>query len=353
MSEEAQRVADLIGDIDAAMRRAIARLETETAGLFGEHDLPIYGVLRYHLGWAEADFRPAVSDPGKRIRPLTCILACQACGGDDRRAISAAAAIELLHNFTLIHDDVQDRSLTRRHRSTVWALWGDGQAINAGDALFAGAQLALLDSTVSGVDPSLVVALSREFNETVLRIVEGQVLDLGFEGRWDIGPDDYLKMIGGKTASLLAFSCRTGATLAGVSPDRVARMGDFGRALGLGFQVQDDLLGIWGRTEVTGKPSADDIRRRKKSLPIVMLAGKAAPADLQEMKTIYASQTMDDAALGRVLALLAEYDVQRELEVVVADYHDAARDLLEQATPPSPAREQLEALVERLASRAF
>ncbi|HUZ02493.1 MAG TPA: polyprenyl synthetase family protein [Thermomicrobiaceae bacterium] len=346
-------MADLIPDIDATMRRVVSRIETATAGLFGARDLPIYGVLRYHLGWAEQNFRPGVTDPGKRIRPLVCVLSCIACGGDGARAIPAAAAIELLHNFTLIHDDVQDRSVTRRHRATVWALWGDGQAINAGDALFAAAQLALLDTTGAGIDPALIVALSRDFNETVLRIVEGQVLDLGFEGRWDIGSDDYLRMIGGKTASLMAFSCRTGATLAGVMPELAARLGDFGRALGLGFQVRDDLLGIWGRSEVTGKPSADDIRRRKKSLPIVMLAGKAAPSDRDELKSIYARPAMDDDAVSRVLGLLAEYDVRRELEIVVADYHDAARDLLEHATPPGPAREQLEALVERLANRAF
>ncbi|HLI50335.1 MAG TPA: polyprenyl synthetase family protein, partial [Thermomicrobiaceae bacterium] len=206
-----------IPSIEAAMREALDATEAATADLFADGDLSLYGMLRYHLGWANPDFSIADSDGGKRIRPLVCVLACLASGGDAEAAIPTAAAIELLHNFTLIHDDVQDRSLTRRHRRTVWSLYGEGQAINAGDAMFAISQLPLLGSSTGSpaIPAETVIKLSRAFNETVLRIVEGQVLDLGFEDRWDINAADYQRMIRGKTATLVSFAAWAGSTIAG------------------------------------------------------------------------------------------------------------------------------------------
>lgn len=344
---------DYIPAVEERMRRLLEATEDETRRLFGARDLNFYGVLRYHLGWAEQDFRPASYDPGKRIRPLVCILACEATGGFPERALPTAAAIELLHNFTLVHDDVQDRSVTRRHRSCVWTVWGEGQAINAGDALFALSQIALLESVRAGVPAERVVDLTRAFNVTVLRIVEGQVLDLGYEARWEIDVAAYLNMIGGKTAALVGFSAWSGAVIAGVDPDRAARMAAFGRTVGLGFQTRDDMLGIWGEPGVTGKPAADDIRRRKKSLPILMLAERAAPAEVEELRSIYGAPAMDEREVARVLELLADHDVEASVQKVVARYHDEARALLEASAAPSPARAQLEALVERLATRVF
>lgn len=346
-------MTDPIADVEQTMRQVVAGAEAAALHRFSERDLPLYGVLRYHLGWAEQDFRPGRADPGKRIRPLVCVLCCMAAGGKPDLAVPTAASIELLHNFTLVHDDVQDHSLLRRHRPTVWALWGAGQAINAGDALFALSQLPLLASQERGIPAERVVEIAREFNATVLRIVEGQVLDLGYEERWDIPVAAYLDMIEGKTASLVAFAAWAGAVLAGADAERAERYRAFGRALGLGFQVQDDLLGIWGQEEVTGKPAGDDIRRRKKSLPILLLASMAAPADLRDLQEIYGRSEVDEAAVARVLSLLHAYDVQAEVQVAVAEYHDAAQRLLDEAGASGPARERLDALTERLATRRF
>lgn len=344
---------DAIADIERAMRQVVAEAEAAAGHRFSDRDLPLYGVLRYHLGWADPDFRPATADAGKRIRPLICVLACAAAGGDPDVAVPTAASIELLHNFTLVHDDVQDGSDRRRHRPTVWALWGVGQAINAGDALFALSQLPLLGSHARGVPPARVIGVAREFNATVLRIVEGQVLDLCFEERWEIPVASYLNMIEGKTASLVAFAAWSGAVLAGADAERAERYRAFGRALGLGFQVQDDLLGIWGEAEVTGKPAGDDIRRRKKSLPVLLLASKADAEDLSTLQTIYAGPEVDDAAVETVLRLLEKYDVQSEVQVAVAEYHAEALRLLEEAGATGPARERLNELAERLATRRF
>lgn len=344
---------DSLAAVEATMRRFLDETETATRDLFGDRDLPLYGVLRYHLGWAEADFRPASFDSGKRTRPLVCLLACRAAGGDARQAIATAAAIELLHNFTLVHDDVQDRSQTRRHRPAVWTLWGEGQAINAGDALFALSQLVLLDSVGAGVPAERVVDLASAFNACVLRIVEGQVLDLGFEQRWDVDVASYLRMIGGKTAALIGFAAWSGATIAGVDAERARCFRDFGESVGLGFQVRDDMLGIWGEPSVTGKPAADDIRRRKKSLPILMLAEQATPAEVAELREIYTTDEVGEPAVARVLDLLHRYGIDAQVQAVVDRYHSQAKTLLHTAAPPGPARAELESLLSRLASRLF
>lgn len=332
------------------MREVVDSAEAVGLGSVPGRDVSLYGMVRYHLGWAERDFRPAGFDPGKRIRPLICLLSCSAAGGDRAHAVPVAAAIELLHNFTLVHDDIQDRSETRRHRQTVWSLWGEGQAINAGDALFALSQIALLRSTDCGVPSEVVTRLAVEFNATTLRIAEGQVLDLGFEHRWDTGVDDYLRMIDGKTAAIVGFAGWAGAVIAMRGDAEGFRR--FGRILGLGFQVRDDLLGIWGYTRLTGKPAADDIRRRKKSLPIIALAAAVSGPELSELEAIYERNSVDEPAVARVLDLLEQYRIEDQIQARVDQYHDEARAILERVADSSPARDMLESLLDRLAVRA-
>ncbi|HET7036686.1 MAG TPA: polyprenyl synthetase family protein [Thermomicrobiaceae bacterium] len=337
--------------IEESMRAALHEQERATADLFAAGDLPLYQVLRYHLGWADTDFAPAECDPGKRTRPLVCLHAAAAVGGDVQQVAPIAAGIELLHNFTLIHDDIQDESASRRHRATVWAQWGAAQAINAGDAMFALGQLAVLAAAERGVPLERILRVQRGFNETTLRIVEGQVLDLGFECRWDLERDDYLRMIGGKTAAIVAFAAWAGACSSGASDEQSERFRAFGRALGLGFQVRDDLLGIWGSAALTGKPVADDIRRRKKSLPMLLLASEADQRDLAELRAIYTAPAVDAEGVRRVLALLARYEIEEQVQSEVDRLHQEAAVLLEAAAPPSPARAALSALLERLATR--
>ena len=185
--------------------------------------------------------------------------------GEPRAAAPVAAAVELLHNFTLIHDDIQDESPTRRHRPTVWSLWGVGQAINAGDALFAAAHLPLYRLASTDVSTDLTLRLVEAFDRMTITIVEGQTLDLSFEARPDVSPGEYLEMIAGKTAAIIRFGAWAGALLGGADEATASRWAEFGLALGLGFQVRDDQLGIWGVREATGKAPADDVRRRKQS----------------------------------------------------------------------------------------
>jgi geranylgeranyl diphosphate synthase type I len=334
--------------IDQHLVAAVAALD-DSPSLLGE-------MARYHLGWIDETLAPVAHgtiDRGKRIRPSIALLCAAAAGGEPSIAAPLAAAIELLHNFTLIHDDIQDGSLARRHRPTVWSIWGAGQAINAGDALFAAAQMALFGLVDRGVSAGLTLRLADAFNRMTLEIVSGQAQDLSFEGRDDVTPDDYLRMISGKTAAIVRFAAWGGAILAG-APDHVAdRFGAFGRALGLGFQIQDDLLGIWGASAATGKVAADDIRRRKQSLPILHLRRRADPATRAELDDLYRRDEIDTGGIQRVLDLLAVHGVRVEVESEVERYHDLARLELLAATGEgnNTALDALLLMVSSLASR--
>ena len=315
-------------------------------------------MARYHLGQIGADGRTAPASvtrtsQGKRLRPTVALLSCAAAGGDQTQAAPVAAAIELLHQFTLIHDDIQDESDTRRHRPTVWKLWGVGQAINAGDAMHAAAHLALYRLDDVGVDVALTMELAREYDRMTIEIVRGQVRDLGFEGRDDVTPDDYLDMISGKTSAIVRYAAMAGARIAGLDDGAAAAFARFGLALGIGFQIQDDLLGIWGASEQTGKVAADDIRRRKQSLPILLLRAAADESDRRHLDALYGGQTIDQEGVTQILNLLDAYDVRSLVEGRVQTYHDEARSCLLAAAAAglNPARDALLAMVEQLAVR--
>ena len=209
------------------------------------------GMLAYHMGW-EGEGAGAEAQ-GKRIRPLMVLLCAQAGGADWHAALPAAAAVELLHNFSLIHDDIQDQSPLRRNRPTVWVKWGVAQAINAGDVMFTKAFSFMQDLQRSGIPAETILEAERALQQTCLRLTEGQFLDLSYEAQDDLSLEDYWPMIGGKTSALLACCAELGALVGGASVQRREHFRAFGYALGLAFQVLDDWLGIWGDAAVTGK----------------------------------------------------------------------------------------------------
>lgn len=326
--------------------QAAVGLLSERAPLLGE-------MARYHLGWTEDTFGDERSR-GKMFRPLVAIHAASAVGGIDggRKAVPLAAAIELLHNFTLVHDDIQDNSPVRRHRPTVWSNWGIPQAINAGDALFAAAHIALTMAVEAGVSSEVVVALLRGFDATTIEIVSGQVLDLQFETRQDVQPDEYIAMITGKTARIVEFAAGGGAWIAGAAPDVSSAFAEFGLALGIGFQVQDDVLGTFGDPAVTGKSAADDIRRKKQSLPVLNLRQQASTFDLARLDEIYGGTEVEQDGVAAVMEMMATYDIEQSVGETVRRYHDDAQLALLR-TGLEPGRyEALTGLVTRLETRA-
>jgi geranylgeranyl diphosphate synthase type I len=249
----------------------LSSIETELQHAVGPAGGPGLEALRhmiaYHMGWEGEG--SGTTAQGKRIRPLLVLLATAAAGGAWQAALPAASAVELLHNFSLIHDDIEDNSPLRRGRPTVWRKWGISQAINTGDALYALAHLALgrLAETAA---PETTLQAARLFHQTCLHLTQGQYLDLAYQSRSSLSVDDYWPMIGGKTAALLAACTGLGALVAGADEAVRQAYGEFGRLLGLAFQVQDDLLGIWGDAALTGKSTESDLVEGKKSLPVLV-----------------------------------------------------------------------------------
>jgi geranylgeranyl diphosphate synthase type I len=229
--------------IEAELQRAVDR----TGGTGLEE---LRNMLAYHMGWEGEDAGPEAR--GKRIRPLLVLLAAASAGGEWQPALPAASAVELVHNFSLIHDDIEDNSPLRRGRLTIWKKWGTPQAINAGDTMFTLAYLEILrlQETTS---PSVALQAVRILHQTCLFLTQGQYLDLSYEERKDLSEADYWPMVSGKTGALLAACAELGALAALAKPAVRRNYHQFGRALGLAFQAQDDLLGIWGNSELTGK----------------------------------------------------------------------------------------------------
>ncbi len=309
---------------------------------------PFYGMMHYHMGWADENLAPAGGNSGKRIRPLLCLLNCAAAGGDWQQALPAAAAIEILHNFSLVHDDIEDDSPTRRGRPTVWTLWGQPQAINTGDAMFALAHLALGRLIDRGVAPEIVVQALRRFDETCVALTRGQFADMGFETRDGVDVDEYLAMIRGKTAVLVELAAELGALVAGAPSERVAHYASFGLNLGLAFQMQDDILGIWGDESVTGKSAATDITTRKKTLPVLYALPRSAP-----LRALYAGSATDEEFVRQVVARLDETGARQYAVGRAEEYTAGAMDALAAARPVEPAAAALRQLTDMLLQRNY
>jgi geranylgeranyl diphosphate synthase type I len=312
-----------------------------------------YAMQEYHLGWRDTRLAPAAADPGKLIRPQLVLMACRAAGGDLAQAMPLAAGIQLLHDFTLIHDDIEDNSDARRGRPTLWHLWGLAQGINAGDGMFVIAHLAIHRLADLGVPAERVLRILRHFDEVILRVCEGQFLDISFEGDLAISPADYLAMIGRKTAALIDGSAALGAMVAGADALTAESLSTFGRSLGLAFQIEDDILGIWGDPELTGKPRAADLYRRKVSLPVVHALGGGGAG---ELATIYGRPDPDDAAVARALAVLDAAGSRSYCAAIAAEHHHAALAALDRldtrgSAEAAAARDQLRAVAQSLLDR--
>jgi len=324
--------------IETEMRSSLAVSAKELA--------PYYGMISYHLGWVDQSFCPSEQRPGKRLRPVLCLLSCEACGGDWGQAVPAAAAIELLHNFSLVHDDIEDGSLQRRHRPTIWSLWGQAQAINVGDGLFAISRLALQRLSEQGVSPEKIVLAFRYVDETCLQLTEGQYLDLAFEEEERVTVDMYMEMIGKKTAALMACSTQLGALVATDDEFVIDSYRSFGYQLGLLFQIVDDMLGIWGSSEATGKGVGEDIVSKKKSLPVLYALQQS-----DELRDIYRQESMDAEQQQIVMERLESLSARQYAEEMAARHLELALDTLENSRIQNQAQENLRKIAHFLVER--
>jgi len=309
-----------------------------------DHGTPeLHNMITYQLGWTGENAGPKAE--GKQIRPLLVLLGTEAAGGDWEAALPAAAAVELIHNFSLIHDDIEDNSSLRRGRPTIWQKWGEAQAINTGDSVFALANLSLMNLEMT-LSADIAHQAGKLLNATCLHLTQGQHLDISFENRDLVSLDEYWQMVGEKTAALLAFSTEVGALCASVPDDIQSNYRDFGHYLGLAFQAQDDILGIWGDQEQIGKSNTGDLITGKKTLPV--LYGLAQKKEFYDCWSAGSINCEEASELSRIL----EAEGGRAYAQNTADrLTDLALTALENAQPGGEAGDTLRELADKLLHR--
>jgi geranylgeranyl diphosphate synthase type I len=283
---------------------------------------PVYEMVRYHFGYAGG----AAAQHGKRLRPQLLLRVALAEGGQPEAALDAAVAVEILHNYSLVHDDIEDGDRVRHGRPTVWARYGVAHGINAGDALCALSYLTLLGARDQPSDR--VGAMTAVLHRANLAMCEGQALDIAFESRGEVTMSEYRAMIEGKTASLFGAACELGALSAGAAPVRTRAYAELGNAYGIAFQIRDDVLGTWGAPDVTGKPSGADIARRKWTFPVVWALSQPESEEREIVAAAYnAAAHVDAADVARVVAALGVMRAREAADEAADRALDAAASL--------------------------
>lgn len=326
------------------LRRAFLTPNASLAQRNGDDTLlRLYGQMQYHLGWLDQQLLPADGHPGKLLRPKLLLLSYELASAQEqpssahspelplRPALPAAAAVELAHNFTLLHDDIQDGDIERRHRPTVWSIWGVPQAILVGDAMLALTRLHLWRVLDEGVEPVTALELAKLLDTALLKLTEGQHLDISFEQQQQVSLASYEEMIGRKTACLMCCAIEMGATLGTHNREVIESLARFGHALGLAFQVRDDMLGIWATQAESGKLPAGDIYRRKKSLPVLHALQYAQPDDHETLAQLYHQDApITPEQVQEVLAIFTRTRTREYCNQVLAQWCHQAQQALDQ-----------------------
>jgi geranylgeranyl diphosphate synthase type I len=330
-------ITDLLNKMRALIQ---ADLQASLGPLHQGGAKPISDMIAYHLGWGQ----PGAE--GKRVRPIFTLLCCGAVNERWETALPAASAIELIHNFSLIHDDIQDQSETRRGRETLWTRDGVAQAINTGDAVFALARLTTQRLIELGVSSSATLQVKNLLDQACLQLTIGQHHDIDFEVRENVQVAEYMEMIAGKTGALLDAACAIGALIGGATSDLIELYSEFGRNVGLAFQMYDDLLGIWGDTEATGKPAGDDISSRKKTLPILF-----GIASSDQVRELWEGTLSSDDQIGVMILALEDAGAKTHVIDQADIFTQRALSALQQAQPLQPYGAELENLAVKLLRR--
>jgi geranylgeranyl diphosphate synthase type I len=317
-------LGQLLADTEEEILRVVRDRDDSTVG--------VYEMIRYHLG-LDGSSGPR----GKRMRPLLGLLAYTSIAGEHARALPGAAAVELGHNFSLVHDDIEDGDVERRHRATLWAIHGVPQAINTGDLIFSLSRVALHRLTDLGFSDSKVLRLMRLYDETCVKLCEGQYIDIATSSSDEpMTVDLYFDMIGRKTAALISASIEAGALLATDDEDVIGGYRRFGWELGLAFQLNDDLLGIWGQEQKTGKVPTD-VARHKKTLPVLYAFEHATAADRVRLTGLYAKAEPTDEEIAEVVSILERSGAAQFTRAEAQRHRDACLAELDALTIVEPA----------------
>ena len=307
----------------------------------GEEGL-LQNMLRYQLGWVDEHGTTLSGPSGELVHPVLCLLSCEVLLGDYGPALPAAAAVELVHNYSLIHEDVQAGSPNRGQRPSIWWVWGPGQAINAGDGMHALARLALMRLQDRGVPVTTVLKATSLLDSACLRMCEGQHLDLAFQEKLDVGVKSYIKMAAGKTGALTSCAMGLGALAAAAEDPIVSALAEWGKYLGIAYQIKcdiDDLLMCSGE----GAPS-DNVLNKKKLLPIVYALETGDLPTKRQLGTIYFKRVLEPGDAQQVIVLLNERSAIEYAEGQVKEYSRMAAESLDGVDIPGHGKGQLEQL---------
>lgn len=306
--------------IDTALRAELARYASD-----------IRTTHRYHMGWADKNGADIDATQGKRLRPAMVLLGADAVGGETRSVLPVATALEYVHNFSLIHDDIEDRDRFRHHRPTLWVVWGEETAIVSGNSMLKLADRSTRALCEIGVSLGVSLVAQQQIAQAYMRMIEGQYMDIAFEDRNTVSVDEYLSMIERKTGALIETSLYLGALVAsngnsnGRVPDGLRRAGyEFGRL----FQIRDDILGVWGSDE-TGKPVCGDILNKKKSLPALHALNSSTGKAAAQMREIYNKEELDDCDVQSVLKIMDEAGTYEFCESMSAKHWAAASEIID------------------------
>ena len=305
-------------DIDQEITAALEEVDPETLRQASEH---------------------LVKAGGKKLRPSLVVLSAEAVGGQVKSALKTGAAVELIHTFSLIHDDIMDQDEKRRGKPSVHVLWGEPTAILAGDTLFSKAFETVMRSEEDGVPAPTILPALNAVVDSCVKICEGQALDMGFAERNDVTEEEYLNMIFKKTAALIAAATKAGAIVGGGTPEQIEALSEYGRLIGMAFQIQDDYLDVASSEEDLGKPVGSDIVEGKMTLLVVNALVRASEEDHNRLLTILKEE--GDEHVSEAMEIMEKYgSIEYAWQVAQEDVNQA-KQLLRDVLDDSPAREAL------------
>jgi geranylgeranyl diphosphate synthase type I len=319
-------------ELPVAVAKYRPQVEEELTTFLGTHTVGLYQMLRYQFGWSDKDGNPSDGTGGKRVRPVLCLATCEALGGDALQALAAAAAVEMLHNFSLVHDDIEDNSDERHQRPAVWRVWGVAQAINAGDSMHTLARLMLPRMQERGVSPENVLWAGQLIDEASLRLCEGQFMDLLYQEQPSVDMEAYLAMVRGKTASLMSCAMQLGGIIATGDRKVVDTLARCGTKLGIAFQIRDDLLDLAGNR--SRETLVGDIVEKKKTFPVVYALQNGTPKTRKDLTALYSKETLHNEDVERVLAILIGSGAIEAADKTAQQYYHEATGLLEELRTP-------------------
>jgi len=337
--------------VPSMLQRYLLELDNNLTNMLSQGNPSLLKMLHYHMGWVNRDGLPTKGVLGKGMRPALCLFTCEALGGSLLHAMPAAVALELVHNFSLIHDDIQDGDEERHSRPTLWAVWGQGKALIAGNLMRTIADLSLLQSDENVINVRKNVGALIILTGKYLEMIEGQYLDLSFESRLDVSPGEYLEMIGKKTAALLDASMHIGAYFATDDLSKLIALRHCGYNLGLAFQIRDDYLGVWGDEATVGKPVGTDIVRKKKSLPIAYTFNAAKTKLRTRLEQLYSQERLGMDCVSEVLTLMEDSGARAFTQNLAKEKSVEAMNWAKKAKLSESAQKEIEGLADFIVNR--